>query len=309
MLVHGADGVADDGERAVAEEVDLDETGVLGAVLLELNDGHRELGRAVEHLDRALQRHVVGERRRHDDHPAGMQGQVPRHADQRLRLARKALPRLRQVESLEVGVGGEQTVERLPLVIPGNAAGDLADFAGGPAVYLGHLAERAAEPETVVVGHHRRARKGIAAEHVRQHTVPLVPREVEVDVGRVGARGVEEPFEEEPGAEGLDVGNAEAVTHHRVGDGAATAVGGPVRHDVVDHQEVIGEALHSDDGQFVFQPVAGDGRHGAVAPFGAGVGERTELFEGVGTVGHSSAARPDRAEFATGSARRSPPRR
>ncbi len=36
----------------------------------------------------------------------------------------------------------------------------------------------------------------------------------------------------------------------------------------------------------MLQPVAGDGRDGAVAPLGAGVGQRPELLEGVGAVGH-----------------------
>ena len=84
---HRGDGVADHGERAVAEQVDLDQPRVLGAVLLELDDGHREIGMAVERLHRRLDRDVVGERGGHDDHAARMEREVARHAHQRRRHA------------------------------------------------------------------------------------------------------------------------------------------------------------------------------------------------------------------------------
>ena len=198
----------------------------------------------------------------------------------------KLLPARRQVERLEVGVGGEQLLERR-LLVPGDAAGHLADLAVGAAVDLGHLAERAAEAEAVVVGHHRGLRMGIAAEDVGQHVVALVPGEVEVDVGRVLPLGVEEALEQEPGAERLDVGDAEAVAHDRVGDGAAAAVGGAVGDDVAHDEEVVGEALHPDDGELVLEPVAGHRGDGAVAALGALVGEGAELLEGVAHVGEA----------------------
>ena len=52
-------------------------------------------------------------------------------------------------------------------------------------------------------------------------------------------------------------------------------------HDVVHHQEIVGELLLADDGQFVFQPVAGDRRDGAVAPLRSGVGQGAQPLEGV----------------------------
>ena len=61
---HRRDGVADDRQRAVAEQVDLDQPRVFGAVLLELDDGDGEIGMAVERLHRRLDRDVVGERGR-----------------------------------------------------------------------------------------------------------------------------------------------------------------------------------------------------------------------------------------------------
>ena len=175
----------------------------------------------------------------------------------------------------------------------GNPAGDLADLAGRAAVHLGHLPQRAAEPEAVVVRDHRRLGAGIVPEDVGQHVVPLVPGEIEIDVGRILPLGVEEALEEESGAERLDVGDAEAVAHDRVGHRAAAAVGGAVLDDVLHHQEVVGESLLADDAELVLQPVASHRGDGAVAPLGAGVGEGAEPPEGL--VGLREAGRHDPA--------------
>ncbi len=139
-----------------------------------------------------------------------------------------------QIEPAEVGVGGEHLLEWLVLE-DGDPAGHLADLAGWTAVHLGHLAQRAAEPEAVVVRDHRRLGAGVLPEDVGQHVVALVPGEIEIDVGRILPLGVEESLEEEPGAERLDVGDAEAVAHDRVGHRAAAAVGGAVLDDVLHH--------------------------------------------------------------------------
>ncbi len=66
-------------------------------------------------------------------------------------------------------------------------------------------------------------------------------------------------------------------------------------HDIVHHEEVVGELHLADDRQLVLQPVAGDRRNGAVPPLGALVGQRPEPLEGVVGVGkagcHYSPAR------------------
>ena len=154
-------------------------------------------------------------------------------------------------------------------------------------MHLGHLAERAAQAEAVVVGHHRGLGMGIVAEHVGQHVVALVPGEVEIDVGRVLALGIQESLEQESRAERLDVGDPETVAHDRVGDGAAAAVGGPVRDDVAHHEEIVGEPLRLDDGELVLEPRRGHRRDGAVAPLGAGVGVCPERRERVVRVGEA----------------------
>src|SRR5262245_41798252 len=120
-------------------------------------------------------------------------------------------------------MGGDDVFQRLVLVEPGDAPGDLADFPGGTAVHLGYLAKRAAEPEAIVVGDHRRAGMGIALEDVTENAVALVPGKIEVDVGRILSLRIEKTLEQESRGERVDVGNAERVGDDRVGDGAAAA--------------------------------------------------------------------------------------
>ena len=62
VAVNRVDGIADHGERPVAEQIDLDQPGILGAVLLELDDRHRKVGIASRASWRRLHRHIVGER-------------------------------------------------------------------------------------------------------------------------------------------------------------------------------------------------------------------------------------------------------
>ena len=76
--------------------------------------------------------------------------------------------------------------------------------------------------------------------------------EVDVEVGHRDAVGVEEPLEQQPVLEGIEVGDAHRVRGHRAGAGAAAGADadavllGPV-DEVRDDEEVAGEAhLHDD---------------------------------------------------------------
>src|SRR5919202_887528 len=96
---------------------------------------------------------------------------------------------------------------------------------------------------------------GIAAEYVRQHLVALVPGEVEVDIGRVAALQVEKALEDQLGSNRVDVGDAETVAHHRIGNRPTAAVSRSVLDDVAHHQEVVGQALLSDDAELQVEAV------------------------------------------------------
>src|ERR1051325_6900953 len=94
-----------------------------------------------------------GERAGNDHHPAGMEREMPGRAHQRGGDLRELDPAGGEVESRVVGMLDQQPLDRKVVAVPGDPAGHLADLPRGAAVHLGHLAERAAELERVVVRH------------------------------------------------------------------------------------------------------------------------------------------------------------
>jgi len=104
--------------------------------------------------------------------------------------------------------------------------------------------------------------------------VGAVRRQVEVDVGRVGAAGVEEAREAEVVRERLDGGDAQTVTDERP-DGAPPpltqdAASPRVAHEVPHDEKVVGQAQARDDTQLVRQPRS----HGRAPGVGAVAGAR-----------------------------------
>ncbi len=83
-------------------------------------------------------------------------------------------------------------------------------------------------------------------EHVLEHLVTSPPAEVEVNVGPVASRRVEEALERQPVAQGIRVGQPEREGHQAVRCGATSDAGnpGPVREapDALDQEEVGREA-------------------------------------------------------------------
>ena len=102
------DGVADHGERAVAQQIDLDQPRVLRAVLLELDDRHREVRIAVERLHRGLDRHVIGERVGAMTTPPGWTERWRGSPTSGSAIRANSSPAWRQVEPVKVGVRREQ---------------------------------------------------------------------------------------------------------------------------------------------------------------------------------------------------------
>ena len=90
-----------------------------------------------------------------------MDRQVAGNPDQTLRGPGEVLPVGGELEPPEIGMGGDQLVQPLTgLVEEWNAPGDLPDLSGRPAVHLGHLTQRAARLEGVVIGHHGGVQRG-----------------------------------------------------------------------------------------------------------------------------------------------------
>ena len=100
---------------------------------------------------------------------------------------------------------------------------------------------------------------------------PAVVGEINVNIRRVDAFGVEEALEQQPVADRVHVGNPQQVSHDGPGGGPARHAGDallvPVADEVADDQEVADEPGLLDHLQLELQPVhdAFDrGRHGRI---------------------------------------------
>ncbi len=97
--------------------------------------------------------------------------------------------------------------------------------------------------------------------------------EVDVHIRHAAPVRVEEALEEQVVRDGVGVGGAQHVADDAVAGGAAAGVvdaAAPCEpHDVVDRQEVLGEAQLLDDAQLALQPGRDLGRERAVALLGA----------------------------------------
>ena len=96
-----------------------------------------------------------------------------------------------------------------------------------------------------LLAHHRRVLAAVALVHVLEHALALAVREVDVDVGRLGALLAQEALEQEVHPDRIDGGDAEAVAHRGVGGRAAPLAEDPLApreaHDVPDDEEVARE--------------------------------------------------------------------
>jgi hypothetical protein len=130
------------------------------------------------------------------------------------------------------------------------------------------------------VGH---AVLAVALHHVADDLVAPVVGEVDVHIRHGDPLGVQESLEEEPVADGVHVGDGEAVRDERARRGAAPGAHRdplPAREgdEVPHHQEVAGEPHGGDDTQLVAKPLEhGVGGSGAVAGAEALQGQMLEI--------------------------------
>jgi len=85
---------------------------------------------------------------------------------------------------------------------------------------LGHLPHGGPRLEGHLVGDHGGPAEAVLAEDVSQHIVPLVPGKIDIDVGEIGALGMEEALEVEVVGDGIDLGDEQAVADDGGGSGA-----------------------------------------------------------------------------------------
>ena len=245
------DRVAHRREHPHAQDVELEQTEELDVVLVGLDHPVA--------LERALEGHppdevAVGE------HDAGwMQREVPGEPVQSLDdpKERVELPRV-QVHPAELG----QVVHRLADVVRTDVRKGLRhqiDLALGQAERLADLADRAARPVRV---DHRHAGAAIVAVPGEDRVVDVLAASglhVDVDVGELRTERVQEPFEQQVVAHGVDVGDPREIAHERPGRRAPARAADPHRPDVVGDLgdgEEVGRVAHGlDERELVVQSV------------------------------------------------------
>ena len=117
--------------------------------------------------------------------------------------------------------------------------------------------------------------------------------EVDVDIGVGRAALVDEPFEEQLVANGVDTGDAEGIGDDRIAGTAATLSGDATlateAHEVPADEEELGQAGALDDIELVGHLLEHPRRHGVIAAADTLVAERLEIGEGGFPAGHGKA--------------------
>ena len=206
VLADQVDGVVQRRQHPEAEQVELHEPGRGAVVLVPLQHG------AVVHpppLDRAhLDHRPVA-----DDHPAGVDAEVPRRV---LDLQRQLEHRLRgSARASGCASPVDATVPQ-----PSTLLGPGVLLAGGVAERLGHVAHRRAGPVRDDVGDLGGVVAAVLAVDVLDDLLAAVALDVDVDVGRAVALGRQEALEQQAERHGVGGGDAEGVADGRVGRAA-----------------------------------------------------------------------------------------
>ena len=147
-----------------------------------------------------------------------------------------------------------------------------ADFVRRHAVDLGHFANGRAEREAVLIGDHGRAGRSIAGEDEIQDAVPLVPREININVRRIVPAGIQEPLEEQIVPDRVHVGDPQAIRHNRGGSRSPAACPWRLLDDLVHDEKIVRVALLANDRQFTANALLDNLRERAVTPPRAGGG-------------------------------------
>ena len=253
ILIDGLHRPVDDGERLQAKEVELDEARLLHVVEVELRDHPAATLVRVE-------RHVVGKLRRRDDDAAGVLAGV---ADDAFEL-------VGHVHDLGRVLVAVDELAQLRLL------GDR--FLQGHAdLERDHLGEPVREAERLVlharhVAHHEARRHGaegddlahrvvaVALRDMGDDALPAFHAEVDVEIRHGDALRVQEAFEDQAVAERIEVRDAEAEGHQRSRARAPAADRHEILprpdHELLDDQEVAGEAHLVDDAELVVEALA-----------------------------------------------------
>ena len=254
--------VADDGQRLQPEKVHLEQAEIADRIHRVLRDDRAILV--------GLERKQIDQRLVANDDTGGVDGAIAGDVlkdegdiDQFAR-GRFGLVSLPEVGGLFEGLF-ERHLQlegdhlRQPITLGVAQAHDAADVAHDG---LGaHCAER---------DDLRHAIAAVFVADVFDHVRAAVVGEVDVDVGRVDALGIEEPFEEQVVADGINIGDFQEVGDERASRAATRhardALAPPVAHKIGHDQEIRDEPGFFDDRQLGMEAVeddadcGGDGR-------------------------------------------------
>ena len=192
-----------DREVPEAEEVELQDAELVERLVLELAlDGLGFL--------RALERDQVGERVARDDHARRVRS---RRADEPLDLLGEIEQPLHVRLDLHVAQFGDHAARLLEVDAEWDDLRDAVGLAIRHAEHARHVAHRGAREHRVERRDLRDAIGAVLLRHVGDDLIAPVVHEVDVDVRRGIALQVEEPVEDEPVLDRVDVREADRVVH------------------------------------------------------------------------------------------------
>ena len=238
--------LADAGQHAEAEHVDLENAERVEIVLVPFDEG------AVVHGAIADRHHLVEPAAR-DDEAADVLREMAREADDLVRPAPRsgACARLCRIEP-----GAREIVLRdIAAAAAPDRGRQRADGVFGQAEGLADLADRRAAAIGDDGGGDAGALAAVFAVDVLDHLLAPLVLEIDVDVGRLAPLRRDEALEQQIGAVGIDLGDAEAEADRGIGRRAAALAEDALRageaHDVVDGEEVGRVSELRDQRQFV----------------------------------------------------------
>ena len=244
-------GPVDQCQRAQAEEVELDQADGLDVVLVEMGDQAAATGLAI-------QRRVLRQRPRRDDHAAGVLAGVAGDALQRHGAVENGADLfLFAVTGRQLGLFLEGALQG-DVQRAGDQLGDAVDETVAVAQHPAHVADHRTRVHLAEGDDLADPVAAVLPGDVVDHPVALVHAEVDVEVGHGYPLGIQKALEQQVVAQRVEVGDAQRPGYQRAGARAAprahrdTAVARPA-HEIGHHQEIAGEAHAVDDLEFMQQ--------------------------------------------------------
>ena len=263
VFLHGIDSVLEDRQVREAQEVELQQAEILDRM-------HLVLGHQPFRVGGLLEWHQLGQRLAADDHAGSVGRCVPRHALELLRELDDSPHALVRGDHVAQGLADLEGLVELDTELVRNGLGDAVDIAVG-------VAEHAPDVPDGRAGQHRAEGDDLGdvvlavfPGDIRDHLVPAVVLEVDVDVRHRHAVRVQEPLERQAVGDRVDRRDPE-----RVGDDGTRGTTPARRLDpllagepdeVRDDQEVARIAHRKDDAELVVEACLELRGHRPVAP-------------------------------------------